>query len=77
MNSGIPDPAKESMDTFSQLLSTVFGVILNLLFITESQNISCWKEPLGDYLVQSSCREQSQLEQVYEDCVPLGFERPK
>lgn len=36
MNSGIPDPAKESMDTFSQLLSTVFGVILNLLFITES-----------------------------------------
>jgi len=31
----------------------------------------------GDHLVQSPCREQGQLEQVYEDYVPLGFEHPQ
>lgn len=31
----------------------------------------------GDHLVQSPCREQGQLKQVYEDSVPLGSEHPQ
>lgn len=74
MNSAISIPVKQCRDTFSQL--KVFGVTLNLHLIRAIEYLML-ERTSGDLLVQSPCREQGRLEQVYEDCVPSGSEHPQ